>query len=85
MEEHVAVTATPRAGAGAESMFLPFQAMFASIYLVGYFIVFRAWGPRHRAEAASCLTSLFHGTPGLRRCLLALRAVLSRHAAAGYY
>ena len=49
MEEHV-----------AESMFLPFLAMFASIYLVGYFIVFRAWGPRRRAEAASCFTSLFH-------------------------
>ena len=69
MEEHV-----------AESMFLPFLAMFASIYLVGYFIVLRAWGPRRRAEAASCFTSLFHGTPA---ALLALRAVLSRHRAAG--
>ncbi|XP_066357543.1 TLC domain-containing protein At5g14285-like [Miscanthus floridulus] len=58
--------------------------MFASIYLVGYFIVFRGWGPprRRRAEAASCFTSLFHGTP---TALLALRAVLlSRyHAASG--
>jgi hypothetical protein len=25
-------------------MFLPFLAMFASIYLVGYLIVFRRWG-----------------------------------------
>ena len=66
MEEHVAVAATPR----AESMFLSFLAMFASIYLVGYFIVFRGWGPRRRAEAASCFTSLFHVTPA---ALLALR------------
>ncbi|TKW25019.1 hypothetical protein SEVIR_3G089000v4 [Setaria viridis] len=80
MEEHAAV-ATPRAGA-EESMFLPFLAMFASVYLVGYLIVFRRWGARPRAEAASCFTSLFHGTPA---ALLALRAVLSRHrAAAGH-
>jgi hypothetical protein len=69
MEEHAAA-----------AMFLPFLAMFASIYLVGYLIVFRRWGARHRAEAASCFTSLFHGTPA---ALLALRAVLSRHRAAG--
>ncbi|RLM98328.1 uncharacterized protein C2845_PM06G11100 [Panicum miliaceum] len=77
MEVH-AIAATPRAG--VESMFLPFLAMFASIYLVGFFIVFRGWGPRRRAEAASCFTSLFHGTPA---ALLALRAVLSRHRAGG--
>ncbi|KAF8725457.1 hypothetical protein HU200_019980 [Digitaria exilis] len=65
--------------AGAESMFLPFLAMFASVYLVGYFIVFRSWAPRSRAEAASCFTSLFHGTPA---ALLALRAVLSRYRSA---
>ncbi|XP_062204478.1 TLC domain-containing protein At5g14285-like [Phragmites australis] len=65
--------ATPRVG--SESMFLPFLAMFASIYLVGYFIVFRSWGAQRRPEAASCFTSLFHGTPA---ALLALRAVLSR-------
>ena len=83
MEEHVVAVATPRADGDAESMFLPFLAMFASIYLVGYFIFFRGWGPRRRrAEAASCFTSLFHGTP---TALLALRAVLlSRyHAASG--
>ncbi|CAD6270187.1 unnamed protein product [Miscanthus lutarioriparius] len=83
MEEHVVAVATPRADGDAESMFLPFLAMFASIYLVGYFIVFRGWGPpRRRAEAASCFTSLFHGTPA---ALLALRAVLlSRyHGASG--
>ncbi|OEL35567.1 hypothetical protein BAE44_0003418 [Dichanthelium oligosanthes] len=78
MEEHAVVAA---ARAGAESMFLPFLAMFGSVYLVGLFIVFRGWGPRRRAEAASCFTSLFHGTPA---ALLALRAVLSRyHTAAG--
>ncbi|CAN6358025.1 unnamed protein product [Urochloa humidicola] len=79
MAEHVVDAATPRAGAAAESMFLPFLAMFASIYLVGYFIVFRRWGARTRAEAASCFTSLFHGTPA---ALLALRAALPRHRAA---
>lgn len=73
MEEHIA--AAPR-GAGTESMFLQFLAMFASIYLVGYFVVFRGWAPRHRTEAASCFTSLFHGTPA---ALLALCAVLSRN------
>ncbi|CAN6326205.1 unnamed protein product [Urochloa humidicola] len=77
MAEHVVDAATPRAG--AESMFLPFLAMFASIYLVGYSIVFRRWGARTRAEAASCFTSLFHGTPA---ALLALRAALPRHRAA---
>lgn len=71
--EHVADVSTP------ESMFLPFLAMFASIYLLGYFIVFRSWAPRPRAEAASCFTSLFHGTPA---ALLALRAVLSRYRSA---
>ncbi|KAF8658350.1 hypothetical protein HU200_059398 [Digitaria exilis] len=65
--------------AGAESMFLPFLAMFASVYLIGYFIVFRSWAPRPRAEAASCFTSLFHGTPA---ALLAVRAVLSRYRSA---
>ncbi|KAL6905910.1 hypothetical protein ACP4OV_003511 [Aristida adscensionis] len=71
MEEH----------GGTASMFLPFLAMFAAIYLVGYFAVFRRWGPRRRPEAASCFTSLFHGTPA---ALLALRAVLSRrHSASG--
>ncbi|KAL6642440.1 hypothetical protein ACP70R_020621 [Stipagrostis hirtigluma subsp. patula] len=73
MEEH---------GAAGESIFLPFLAMFAAIYLLGYFVVFRGWGPRRRPEAASCFTSLFHGTPA---ALLALRAVLSRyhHVAGG--
>ncbi|GJN13453.1 hypothetical protein PR202_gb00160 [Eleusine coracana subsp. coracana] len=56
-------------------MFLPFLTMFASLYLIGYFVVFRGWGPRRRPEAASCFTSLFHGTPA---ALLALRAVLTR-------
>ncbi|KAK3139634.1 hypothetical protein QOZ80_5AG0386650 [Eleusine coracana subsp. coracana] len=76
MEDNVGA-AVPVSG-GDKSMFLPFLAMFASLYLVGYFVVFRGWGPRRRPEAASCFTSLFHGTPA---ALLALRAVLSRHGA----
>lgn len=62
------------AEAAAESMFLPFLAMFAAIYLVGYLVVFRRWGGAQRAEASSCFASLFHGTPA---AALALRAVLS--------
>uniref|UniRef100_A0A0E0ML06 TLC domain-containing protein n=1 Tax=Oryza punctata TaxID=4537 RepID=A0A0E0ML06_ORYPU len=58
----------------AESMFLPFLAMFAAIYLIGYLVVFRRWGGAQRAEASSCFASLFHGTPA---AALALRAVLS--------
>uniref|UniRef100_A0ACD5WEW9 Uncharacterized protein n=1 Tax=Avena sativa TaxID=4498 RepID=A0ACD5WEW9_AVESA len=62
------------------SMFLPFLAMFAAIYLLGYLVVFRRWGRQHRPDASSCFTSLFHGTPAM---LLALRAVLSNPDAAG--
>lgn len=58
----------------ADSMFLPFLVMFAAIYLLGYFVVFRGWSRAHRPDASSCFTSLFHGTPAM---LLALRAVLS--------
>uniref|UniRef100_A0ACD5WQM4 Uncharacterized protein n=1 Tax=Avena sativa TaxID=4498 RepID=A0ACD5WQM4_AVESA len=62
-----------------DSMFLPFLAMFAAIYLLGYLVVFRRWGRQHRPDASSCFTSLFHGTPAM---LLALRAVLSNPNAA---
>ncbi|CAN6335877.1 unnamed protein product [Urochloa humidicola] len=79
MVEHVVAGVDTPCAAAAGSMFLPFLVMFASIYLVGYFIVFRRWCSRPRAEAASCFTSLFHGTPA---ALLALRAVLSHHSAA---
>ncbi|OIW02988.1 hypothetical protein TanjilG_13625 [Lupinus angustifolius] len=37
--------------------------MFFIIYLFGYFILFRNWSPKIRPESASCLISLFHGTP----------------------
>ncbi|XP_040385395.1 TLC domain-containing protein At5g14285-like [Oryza brachyantha] len=62
------------AAEAAESMFLPFLAMFAAVYLTGYLVVFRRWGGAQRAEASSCFASLFHGTPA---AALALRAVLS--------
>lgn len=37
--------------------------MFLSIYLIGYFIVFRNRTLKNRSEFSSCLISLFHGTP----------------------
>ncbi|XP_019458414.1 PREDICTED: TLC domain-containing protein At5g14285-like [Lupinus angustifolius] len=42
---------------------VPFLIMFFIIYLFGYFILFRNWSPKIRPESASCLISLFHGTP----------------------
>lgn len=46
------------------SLTLPFFFfLFLSIYLFAYFMVFRNRNPSHRAEATSCLISLFHGTP----------------------
>ncbi|WOL04154.1 hypothetical protein Cni_G12875 [Canna indica] len=48
-------------------------AAFCSIYLLGYFVVFRKWSPKHRPEASSCFMSLFHGTPAV---LLAIPALL---------
>ncbi|KAK7364876.1 hypothetical protein VNO80_13621 [Phaseolus coccineus] len=51
-----------------------FFSLFLSIYLLGYFIIFRKWAPKIRPEASSCLISLFHGTPA---ALLAVAAVLS--------
>uniref|UniRef100_A0A0D9XY54 TLC domain-containing protein n=1 Tax=Leersia perrieri TaxID=77586 RepID=A0A0D9XY54_9ORYZ len=65
--------------AAESTMFLPFLAMFAAIYLVGYLAVFRRWRGAQRAEASSCFTSLFHGTPA---AALALRAVLLAGGAA---
>lgn len=70
-------SSTPRT---TDSMLLPFLAMFAAIYLLGYLVVFRRWSRQHRPDASSCFTSLFHGTPAM---LLALRAVLSNPNAAG--
>ncbi|KAF8659426.1 hypothetical protein HU200_058453 [Digitaria exilis] len=37
--------------------------MYAAIYCVGQLVVFRRWAPRQRLDGASCLISLFHGTP----------------------
>ncbi|CAJ2677268.1 unnamed protein product [Trifolium pratense] len=44
-------------------LFFPFFIFFLSIYLIGYFIVFRNKNPKIRSEFSSCLISLFHGTP----------------------
>jgi hypothetical protein len=50
-----------------------FLAMYAAIYCVGH-LVFRRWELRQRLDGASCLISLFHGTPA---ALAAAAAVLS--------
>ncbi|XP_008792221.2 TLC domain-containing protein At5g14285-like [Phoenix dactylifera] len=57
------------------SLFPSFFAMFCLIYLIGYFVIFRNWGPKHRPDASSCFISLCHGTPAV---FLALSAILSQ-------
>lgn len=51
-----------------------FFSMFSVIYLIGYFVAFRNWNPKHRPDATSCLISLAHGTPAV---VLALYALLT--------
>lgn len=46
--------------------------MFLLVYLFAYFVVFRNWGPKHIAQASSCLISMAHGTPAV---LLAINAL----------
>lgn len=40
-------------------------SFFLTIYLAAHFLVFRNWSPEIRPEAASCLISIFHGTPAV--------------------
>ncbi|XP_021647509.2 TLC domain-containing protein At5g14285 [Hevea brasiliensis] len=47
--------------------------MFLSVYLLAYFIVFRNWGLKNRAEASSSFMSLAHGSPAV---IFAVRALL---------
>ncbi|XP_048318478.2 TLC domain-containing protein At5g14285-like [Ziziphus jujuba] len=42
-----------------------FFFLFFLLYLFAYFGVFKNWGPKHQAEASSCLISLAHGTPAV--------------------
>lgn len=42
-----------------------FFIFFLFLYLFAYFVVFGNWGPKHQAEASSCLISLGHGTPAV--------------------
>ncbi|KAL6864993.1 hypothetical protein ACP4OV_016144 [Aristida adscensionis] len=56
-----------------------FLAMYAAIYCVGHLLAFRRWEPRRRLDGASCLISLFHGTPA---ALAAAAAILAQPAAA---
>lgn len=55
-----------------DSHFPSFFAMFSVIYLIGYFLAFRNWSPKHRPDATSCLISLAHGTPAVVFALFAL-------------
>lgn len=47
--------------------------MFICTYLLAYFIIFRNWGPKNRAEASSSFMSLTHGTPAV---ILAIRSLV---------
>jgi hypothetical protein len=44
-------------------LFPKFFAMYATIYCVGQLVMFRQWASRQHLDSASCLISLFHGTP----------------------
>ncbi|XP_010421471.1 PREDICTED: TLC domain-containing protein At5g14285-like [Camelina sativa] len=41
-----------------------FLLLFLAVYLIGYFIIFRSWKSSSHL-GASCLMSLFHGTPAV--------------------
>lgn len=47
--------------------------MFLSLYLLAYFVIFRNWTSKLRAEVSSCFISLFHGTPAV---IFAVQALL---------
>ncbi|XP_077211907.1 TLC domain-containing protein At5g14285-like [Tasmannia lanceolata] len=51
-----------------------FFSAFILIYLIGYFVVFRNWSPKHRPEASSCFISLAHGTPAALMAIFAIVA-----------
>ncbi|KAJ8750395.1 hypothetical protein K2173_014310 [Erythroxylum novogranatense] len=51
-----------------------FFAFFLFIYFMAYFAVFRNWPLAARPEAASCMISIFHGTPAV---VLASAAILA--------
>ncbi|CAL5418788.1 unnamed protein product [Camellia sinensis] len=49
-----------------------FFSFFITIYLFGYFKIFKAWTGIFRPEASSCLISLAHGTPAFLLSTLSL-------------
>lgn len=49
-----------------------FLLLFITVYLLGYFLIFRSWKSPHLGS--SCLMSLFHGTPAV---VLASHALLT--------
>ncbi|KAJ9169376.1 hypothetical protein P3X46_017579 [Hevea brasiliensis] len=46
--------------------------MFLSMYLLAYFVIFRNWDPKSKAEASSSFLSLTHGTPAVIFAIYAL-------------
>lgn len=40
-----------------------FSLLFSVVYFLGYFIIFKDWKEKVRADASSCVMSLVHGTP----------------------
>ncbi|XP_010425259.1 PREDICTED: TLC domain-containing protein At5g14285-like [Camelina sativa] len=55
-----------------------FLLLFLAVYLIGYFIIFRSWKSSSHL-GASCLMSLFHGTPAV---VMASHALLTTPRAA---
>ncbi|XP_021734421.1 TLC domain-containing protein At5g14285-like [Chenopodium quinoa] len=60
-----------------QSSILLFLPIFLTIYLTGYFIIFKNWPPKFRPEGASCFISLFHGTPA---AILAIFSLLNNNS-----
>ncbi|KFK33540.1 hypothetical protein AALP_AA5G026900 [Arabis alpina] len=54
-----------------------FLLLFLAVYITGYFLIFRSWKSPHLG--ASCLMSLFHGTPAV---VIASHALLTTPRAA---
>ncbi|KAK3006558.1 hypothetical protein RJ639_017713 [Escallonia herrerae] len=58
-----------------------FTFIFITIYISGYFIIFRNWKGKLRLEASSCLISLAHGTPAV---LLSSYSILNSQTQLGF-
>ncbi|KAJ9176227.1 hypothetical protein P3X46_011565 [Hevea brasiliensis] len=54
--------------------------MFLSMYLLAYFVIFRSWSPKRRAEVSSCFISIIHGTPAVIFAIQALLHTQNSHS-----